>query len=158
MPRKRKIIFIMTVLNLIILVCLVVCVIRISKLNQSINSVTTEFDYTENTNGTVSLSLGSHENVTMRFNKNGVSIKESYLYDNELYLPKVLCFVRYYADKKGYEVPRSNTELIGEYRLHTILYSVGYEPEHTKTLDWEFDEDPRWYVNTVSSILGWCGI
>lgn len=144
--------------NLTILILLTVCMLRIRQMHREINAATDEFHYTETENGEVTLNLGDHGIASMKFSKDGVSITDSYLFDNPDCLPKVLCFVRYYAAREGYEIGRSNIELIGEYRLHTILYEIGYKPKQTKTLNWDFEEDPRWYVNTASSLIGWCGV
>lgn len=158
MSRIRKFILVMTGVNLIILICFTVCMFRISEMNRSINAAGNEFEYTETESGEVTLDLGSYGIASMRFAKDGVSIRESHLYDNTECLPKVLGFIRYYAAREGYEIARSNTELIGEYRLHTLLYKIGYKPDQTENLNWDFSEDPRWYVNTASAVLGWCGI
>ena len=158
MSRIRKFILAMTGVNLIILICFTVCMFRISEMNRSINAAGNEFEYTETESGEVTLDLGAYGIASMRFAKDGVSIRESHLYDNPECLPKVLRFIRYYAAREGYEIARSNTELIGEYRLHTLLYKIGYKPDQTENLNWDFDEDPRWYVNTASAVLGWCGI
>ena len=158
MSKIRKFILVMTGVNLLILICFTVCMFRISEMNRSINAAGDEFKYTESESGEVTLDLGAYGIASMKFAKDGVSIKESHLYDNPECLPKVLRFIRYYATREGYEIARSNTELIGEYRLHTILYKIGYKPEQTETLNWDFYEDPRWYVNITSAVLGWCGI
>ena len=158
MSKIRKFILVMTGVNLLILICFTVCMFRISEMNRSINAAGDEFEYTESQSGEVTLDLGAYGIASMKFAKDGVSVKESHLYDNTECLPKVLRFIRYYAAREGYEIARSNTELIGEYRLHTILYKIGYKPDQTETLNWDFYEDPRWYVNTASAVLGWCGI
>lgn len=158
MSKQRKVLIAFTVVNLTILILLTVCMLRIRQMHREINAATDEFHYTETENGEVTLNLGDHGIASMKFSKDGVSITDSYLFDNPDCLPKVLCFVRYYAAREGYEIGRSNIELIGEYRLHTILYEIGYKPKQTKTLNWDFDEDPRWYVNTASSLIGWCGV
>ena len=158
MSRIRKFILVMTGVNLIILICFTVCMFRISDMNRSINAAGNEFEYTETESGEVTLDLGAYGIASMRFKEDGVSIRESHLYDNPECLPKVLRFIRYYAAREGYEIARSNTELIGEYRLHTLLYKIGYKPDQTENLNWDFGEDPRWYVNTASAVLGWCGI
>lgn len=158
MSRIRKFILAMTGVNLIILICFTVCMFRISEMNRSINAAGNEFEYTETESGEVTLDLGAYGIASMKFKEDGVSIRESHLYDNPECLPKVLRFVRYYAAREGYEIARSNTELIGEYRLHTLLYKIGYKPDQTENLNWDFGEDPRWYVNTASAVLGWCGI
>lgn len=158
MSKQRKVLIAFTVVNLTILILLTVCMLRIRQMHREINAATDEFHYTETENGEVTLNLGDHGIASMKFSKDGVSITDSYLFDNPDCLPKVLRFVRYYATREGYEIGRSNIELIGEYRLHTILYEIGYKPKQTKTLNWDFDEDPRWYVNTASSLIGWCGV
>ena len=158
MSKQRKVLIIFTVVNLTILILFTVCMLRIRQMHREINAATDEFHYTETANGEVTLNLGDHGIASIKFSKDGVSITDSYLFDNPDCLPKVLRFVRYYASQEGYEIGRSNIELIGEYRLHTILYEIGYKPEQTKTLNWDFDEDPRWYVNTASSLIGWCGV
>ena len=144
--------------NLTILILLAVCMLRIRQMHREINAATDEFHYTETENGEVTLNLGDHGIASMKFSKDGVSITDSYLFDNGESLPTILRFVKYYAAREGYEIGRSNIELIGEYRLHTILYEIGYKPKQTKTLNWDFEEDPRWYVNTASSLIGWCGV
>jgi len=158
LSKQRKVIIIFTVVNLTILILLTVCMLRIRQMHREINAATDEFHYTETENGEVSLNLGDHGTASMKFSKDGVSITDSYLFDNDECLPTILCFVKYYAAREGYDIGRSNIELIGEYRLHTILYKIGYKSNQTKTLNWDFDEDPRWYVNTASSLIGWCGV
>ena len=158
MSKQHKFLIIFTVVNLTILILLTVCMLRIREMHREINAATDEFHYTETTNGEVNLNLGDHGIASMKFSKDGVSITDSYLFDNSECFPTIFRFVKYYAAREGYEIGRSNIELIGEYRLHTILYEIGYKPKQTKTLNWDFDEDPRWYVNTTSSLIGWCGI
>ena len=158
MSKQRKVLIIFTVVNLNILILFTVCMLRIRQMHREINAATDEFHYTETANGEVTLNLGDHGIASMKFSKDGVSITDSYLFDNSECLPTILRFVKYYAAREGYEIGRSNIELIGEYRLHTILYEIGYKPKQTKTLNWDFDEDPRWYVNTASSLIGWCGV
>ena len=158
MKKAKRCIVIITVINLIILILLALCMLRISEMHREINAAGDEFRYTETENGEVTLDLGDHGIATMKFAKDGVSIEEAHIFDNPDCLPKVLHFVKYYAAQEGYGISRSNLELIGEYRLHTILFKIGYKPEQTETLNWDFDEDPRWYVNTASSVIGWCGI
>ena len=118
--------------NLTILILLTVCMLRIRQMHREINAATDEFHYTETENGEVTLNLGDHGIASMKFSKDGVSITDSYLFDNGESLPTILRFVKYYAAREGYEIGRSNIELIGEYRLHTILYEIGCKPKQTK--------------------------
>ena len=158
MSTKRKLLIFVTVINLVILILITICFLRISEMHRKINEAGGEFRYTEMEDGTILLDLGSNGVASMNFSPDGVSITDSYQFDNSDSLPIILRFVKYYAAREGYEISRSNIELIGEYRLHTILYEIGYKPSQTKTLNWDFNEDPRWYVNTASSIIGWCGV
>lgn len=154
---KSRTTILITVLNLLLVLISIVCIIRISEYNRSINSVKPIFDYTE-TGDVVHLSITDHRTVILKFGNDGVSIEDSYLYDSPESIAEILIFVRYYSAKLEHQINRSNTELIGEYRLHTILYNAGYKPEQTGTLNWDYDDDPRWYVNTASSVLGALGI
>lgn len=158
MIKTRRFAIAIAAVNLIILILIAVCMLRIRVMHREINAAGDEFHYTETEDGEVLLELGDHGIAAMRFSRDGVSIKEAYLFDNDACLPKVLRFIRYYASREGYSIPRSNIDLIGEYRLHTMLYNIGYKPEQTGTLNWDFNEDPRWYVNTASSFVGLCGI
>ena len=47
---------------------------------------------------------------------------------------------------------------MGEYRLHNLLYSVGYKREQTGDADVDYVSNSRWYVNVVSSVFGWVGV
>ena len=69
-----------------------------------------------------------------------------------------MLFIRFYAEKNGYEVLKSNTQIIGEYRLHNILYTFGYKRAQTSDADIDLVRDGRWYVNAVSTVFGWIGI
>ena len=158
MSTKRKILIIATFINFVILILIAICFLRISEMHREINAVGDDFLYTEMDCGTILLDLGSDGVASMNFSQDGVSITDSYRFDNKDSLPVVLRFVRYYAAREGYDISQSNLGLIGEYRLHTILYKIGYKPNQTKTLNWDFNGDARWYVNTASLIIGWCGV
>ncbi len=154
---KKKTAIILTILNLLIMLFTIFSLTRVSEYNKSINSVRPTFDYTETDEG-ILLNLQDHGQVHLKFGKGGVSITDSYLYDNPRSISDILMFTQYYAAKLGYKMERSNSELIGEYRLHTILYQIGYKQEQTGTLNWDYEKDPRWYVNAASSVIGWLGV
>ncbi len=157
MTKHRKFICIMTAVNLLIAAVFLICMLRVSDMHRSINAVDTDFEYEEK-NGITTLSLADGGRAELRFSKDGVSIRDSHLLDSPGNIAEMLRFVRYYAEREGYEITRSNTELIGEYRLHTILYNLGYEKESTGTTNWDFSDDPRWYGNTASRVIGFCGL
>ena len=96
--------------------------------------------------------------MILKFGAGGISIENAYQHDNPEDISTILLFSRYYSGKLGYDMSRSNAELIGEYRLHTILFYTGYKQEQTGTLNWDYGNDPRWYVNTASRFLGWLGV
>ncbi|MBR3806326.1 MAG: hypothetical protein IKJ13_05780 [Clostridia bacterium] len=111
------------------------------------------FNYTER-DGKVYFSISPGRIAVLKFGKSDVSIEKSYLYDTTKEMEKILSFVKYYASNLGYRMVRSDSELIGEYRLHTLLYKIGYKQKQTGTLNWDYDYDTRWYVNVASKILG----
>ncbi len=111
------------------------------------------FNYKEE-DGKVYLSLNNEKQVVMKFGENDVSIEQSYLYSKKEEISYILSFVKFYLPKLGYEMKRDDAELIGEYRLHTVLYKFGYKTEQTETLNWDYGYDQRWYVNMASIILG----
>ena len=73
-------------------------------------------------------------------------------------LIKIIRFIRYYCERHEVEITRSNSDLWGEMRLHTVLYDVGYKRAQTGNANIEFEKDERWYVGVAGSILGWIGI
>ncbi len=154
---KKKTIMAVTILNLLLMLIAIISWVCVAAHNESINSVRPTFDYTETDEG-ILLNLQDRGTVHITFGKGGVSIADSHLHDNPRSISEILMFARYYAAKLGYEMERSNSELIGEYRLHTILYQIGYKQEQTGTLNWDYAEDPRWYVNAASSVIGWLGV
>lgn len=144
----------MIVCNVIMLCISIFCTVRTHNNNERLNQA--ERDYTSiEQDGEVELTFGG-ECVRMVFGSSAVRIYDAYRHTGFLY--EILLFVREYAEKHGYEIQRKNTELIGEYKLHTVLYRIGYKRERTGDLDWDYVKDERWYVNVVSSVIGWCGL
>ena len=154
---KSRTLWLITILNVLLILITIICLFKIGERNRSLNSVKPTFEYTEKGDA-VHLSLADHRTVILKFGKGGISIEDAHRYDNPEDISTILLFSRYYSNKLGYEMTRSNSELIGEYRLHTILFCAGYKQEQTGTLNWDYEDDPRWYVNTASSVLGWFGV
>ena len=113
-----------------------------------------DFEYREE-NGAVFLAVDEGE-VQMRFSENSVKIYESYRYDSAVY--EIVAFVRQYSEEKDYGISRENAELVGEFKLHNWLYSIGYKREQTQHSDIEYTADSRWYVNWASKFIGWFGV
>ncbi len=153
MRKLRKILRYIGVIALL-LFCLF-CLIRTSQTNAWINEQV-QSNYAKTSKG-VSVTLKNGKDVQMRFGESSVQIEDSHLYSKKEAC-EILLFVRKYVKEQGYHIPRSNTELIGEFRLHTLLYRIGYRTDKTKDLDWDYKKDDRWYVNVASQILGWCGV
>lgn len=154
---KSRTLWLITILNVLLVLITVICLIKINDRNRAINSVKPTFEYTE-TGDRVHLRLEDHRTVILKFGTGGISIENAYQHDNPEDISTILLFSRYYSSKLGYDMSRSNTELIGEYRLHTILFYAGYKQEQTGTLNWDYGNDLRWYVNAASRFLGWLGV
>ncbi len=106
----------------------------------------------------VELILPDGREVVIQFGSKSARVMNAYLYEEDQSIFEIIRFIRGYASEQGLEIERGNSELYGEYRLHTILYSMEYKPSQTKDVDLDYIEDERWYVNVCSRIIGWCGI
>ncbi len=105
----------------------------------------------------VELILPDGREVVIQFGSKSARVMNAYLYEEQSIF-EIIRFIRGYASEQGLGIERGNSELYGEYRLHTILYSMEYKPSQTKDVDLDYIEDERWYVNVCSKIIGWCGI
>ena len=151
----RKAVAVLAVFNVVLLCVSIFCMIRTHRNTQKINQAERAFQYSE-TSDKVVLTLANGREAEIVFGKTAVRIIESYRYTESI--SEILLFVREYGSKHGYTLQRNNTELLGEFRLHTLLYRVGYKRAQTGDLDWDYEADPRWYVNAASRMLGACGI
>ena len=153
---KGKGFIVLTVINLLILLISVLCLIGTAVNNEKINAIGKNFTYREE-GETVILKLKNGKETTMQFGKESVKVWKSYEASEKDSSVEIVSFIRWYANLKGYEVKRENTELIGEYRLHNALYRLGYKREQTGDSDLDYEKDKRWYVTEISKIIGWCG-
>ena len=122
------------------------------------NSARNSFDYKESENGSVELTLNQRKMVTLEFDETSVKVSGAYRYDDRPEMVEIIRFIRYYCDKNGIRITRKNSDLWGELRLHTVLYKMGYREVHTLNAEIDYEEDDRWYVNVVSTVLGRIGI
>ncbi len=106
----------------------------------------------------VELTLRDGKAVVIQFGSKSAKVINAYLYEDEQSIFEIIQFIRGYASEQGLKIERGNSELYGEYRLHTILYSMEYKLSQTKDADLDYVADRRWYVNVCSKIIGWCGI
>lgn len=148
----------MVLLSATLFLCGVIAFIGTYENNRLINSVNQNFDYTEDTAGVVSLKVTEGNTMTLRFGKDSVKVIDSGKTVNRKTCIIVISFIRYYANEHTITITQSNIELIGEYRLHTYLYRIGYRTKQTKDTDVEYNGDPRWYVRAASKTFGWFGI
>lgn len=63
-----------------------------------------------------------------------------------------------FSEEEGIAIVRTNSEIYGELRLHNMLYSLGIAREHTRDCDVDYIDDSRWYINSMSKLIGWMGI
>lgn len=158
MKKRKTLIIVLTILNLMLFIGGIIGLVGTSKNNKIINSIDREFAYQESGNGEVNLTLPSGKNVALQFGKTAVKIIDSSVIsdrENNLY---IILFVRDYAGRHGIDITRTNSDLLGEYRLHTYLFRLGYKQPQTKDADLEYGQDRRWYVRFAGTIIGWFGI
>ena len=151
----RKAVAVLAVFNVVLLCVSIFCMIRTHRNNQKINQAERAFEYSEIADELV-LTLANGQKVELVFGKTAVRILRAYQYEDAKY--EILLFVRGYGSRHGHTFQRNNTELLGEFKLHTLLYRIGYKREQTEDLDWDYGRDPRWYVNAASSVIGRCGL
>ena len=155
--KKRRSLIVLTIVNILILIMSIYCLIRTTQNCKFINSNASEFVYEEYENGKVILTLEEEKRITLQFGNSSVKVVQSYQATSREESIFVMLFIRYYTRQKGLKVHRSNTQILGEYRLHNLLYTVGYKRAHTGDADIDLVKDKRWYVNVLSSVWGWIG-
>ena len=155
--KKRRSLIVLTIVNILILIMSIYCLIRTTQNCKFINSNASEFVYEEYENGKVILTLEEEKRITLQFGNSSVKVVQSYQATSREESISVMLFIRYYTRQKGLKVHRSNTQILGEYRLHNLLYTVGYKRVHTGDADIDLVKDKRWYVNVLSSVWGWIG-
>lgn len=155
--KKRRSLIVLTMVNILILIMSIYCLIRTTQNCKFINSNASEFVYEEYENGKVILTLEEEKRITLQFGNSSVKVVQSYQATSREESIFVMLFIRYYTRQKGLKVHRSNTQILGEYRLHNLLYTVGYKRAHTGDADIDLVKDKRWYVNVLSSVWGWIG-
>ena len=111
----------------------------------------------EETEGKVVVTLPSQNVYTFSFAKYSVCIDPcgGASRNDALHL---ITFLKGYATKSELPIKRSTVELIGEYRLHTILSNIGYKTKQTNKADLDYIQDARWHVNAFSKVIGIVGL
>ena len=150
-------VIVLTVLNVLLFIGSIVCTALTYRNNKIINSTEQTFAYREKGGG-VLLTLQNQEEIRLQFESDSVKIIQSYKHNGTEAIFQTVQFVRFYAQRKGYEIERDVTEMYGEIRLHNILYNFGYKRERTGDCDLDYIADKRWYVNAASKVIGWVGL
>ena len=156
--KEKKIWIILTAINVILLITCIIAASETSKNLKIFNATDDAFDYEEQEEGKVDLTLNKGKRVTIVFHKTNAEVVGAYRYNDKPDLIKIIRFIRYYCKLHEVEIARCNSDLWGEYRIHTALYAVGYKRAQTENANIEYGKDERWYVNAIGSILGWIGI
>ena len=149
---------ILTIINVFILILSLVGFFGTRKNVQAFNHTDDAFEYEESEEGRVELSLDEGERVTIIFNETNVEVVGAYRFNDRPDVVRIIRFIRYYCEKNDVKVKRKNSDLWGEYRLHTALYKVGYKRSQTGDANLEYESDTRWYVNALGSVIGWLGL
>ena len=83
------------------------------------------------------VTVPSENRVSFVFTENSVIVYDSFLCKTQEDCMEVVFAIREVARSNGISIPRSNSDLIGELRLHNILYELGYRTDRTKDTDLE---------------------
>ena len=132
------------------------CLIQTNHNFRRINEIVPSIYYIEGS--TASVQLPSGQTVDLHFRENNVEVSDSYVCNNIEDCYAVVLAIKSYAQSNGIEIVRSNTDLVGELRLHNFLYRIGYKRTETEDADLEYICDIRWYVNAASRVIGWTGL
>ena len=157
MKKKRTLIF-LTVFNVVLFILSLLGYFGTKENVEIFNSTGNAFDYEERGEGKVDLTLNEGKRVTIVFHKTNAEVVGAYRFDDRPDVVRIVRFIRYYCGKNGVEITRTNSDLWGEIKLHTVLYAVGYKRAQTENANIDFNKDERWYVNAVGSVFGWLGI
>ena len=157
--RKKggKLAVVILVLNMLIFLGSVLCFLGTYLNYTKLNNLDRNYDYRVQ-DERMKLELSNGNVVEMRFAAKSVRVYDAYKYSDRDSVMEILYFVREYAKENDRQIERTNAELVGEFRLHAALYTVGYQRVQTKDLDWDFVEDTRWYVNAFSELIGRYGL
>ena len=143
-------------INVLIVIMSVTCFIWAETNNERINTVAESFVYGEEKRN-VRFKLKSGKEITIQFGEKSAKVYNSYTANSKEEVKEIVLFIRWYAEQKGYEVVQAYTDMCGEYRLHNLIYWLGYKREQTGDSDLDYEKDKRWYVNGISKIIGRSG-
>lgn len=154
-PSKQKLVQLWAIASTVLLFLSLFCLARALKTINQFEHMKPQ-DYSEK-GRTVAVIVPSERTYLISFRKNDVKINHCMgsTYQDAVAL---VAFIKGYANQDNLSIPRSTIELIGEYRLHTMLSNMGYQREHTSVVDLDYVQDRRWYINTLSTLIGVLGL
>jgi hypothetical protein len=129
------------------------CLIQTNRNNKQINAINPSFYYIESS--TALVQLPSEQTAGLHFRETNVEILDSYKCRSMEDCYALVFAIKSYSQSHDIEIVRSNTDMVGELRLHNFLYRIGYKQSETKNADLEYICDRRWYVNIASRVIGW---
>lgn len=153
---KRKIVIWFFIFNIMLFLIGLFCLYKTSENVDYLNEKCARSFYVDDSVDSVMVPSGNL--VSFAFAENVVIVYDSYLCKTQEDCIEVVFAIKEFANRNGISIPRSNSDLIGELRLHNFLYELGYRADHTKDADLEYINDYRWYVNVISRLIGWMGI
>ena len=144
------------ILNMLFFLGGLLCLMQTNHNYKRINEILPSVYYIELSTGSVQLPSGQIANLL--FKEINVEISDSHKYNSMEDCYALVFAVKSYAHSHGIEIVRSNTDMVGELRLHNFLYRIGYKRTETEDADLEYICDRRWYVNVASRVIGWTGL
>ncbi len=155
---KKRLLIVITALNVVFLIVSIVACVMTNKRNAAINKIGEDFSYVECGGGTVLLEMEGGRVATCMFKNSFVRVMDANLYVATEDYCKIIKFIYEYSKKHGIEIVREPSSMIGELRLHHIMFELGYKKERARDADLEYRGDVRWYVTLASDVVGWLGI
>ncbi len=144
------------ILNILFFLGGLLCLMQTNHIYKRINEIFPSFYCIEPSTASVQLSSG--QTVDLHFRENNVEIADSHECKSIDACYVIVFAIKAYAQENGIEIARSNTDMVGELRLHNFLYLIGYKRSETGTADLDYVCDRRWYVNIASHMIGWMGL
>ena len=106
----------------------------------------------------IELYVSDSKAASLIFGETNVEIIDAYRFDDIKERVIIMAFIRYYCKQTDKEIKRSDSDVSGEYILHTIAYRVGINIGNSCNANIDYISDNRWYVRVAGSIFGWLGI
>ena len=132
---KRRVKKLFFVFNILLFLLSLFCLYQTSERVDYLNEKNMLSLFMDDSVGCVT--VPSENRVSFVFTENSVIVYDSFLCKTQEDCMEVVFAIREVARSNGISIPRSNSDLIGELRLHNILYELGYRTDRTKDTDLE---------------------